>query len=442
MQNRSDGVIFFTPPYEHLIKKVRPIDLEAIPLVPIGSASVFSYISQKSNISCHFYHGADYSPRVIRNEIVARRPSVVAISCFSRNRFACLEIARIAKLVDASIRVVLGGPHPTFLDEQILRHYSFVDYIVRGEGEVTFYELVMSLRQGTDPAKVEGISFRQNGHVVRTKTRMRLPSLDGMPPIDYSVILEGIPVRHLPQRVVYRLVPIETSRGCPFECSFCSTVGMWGRKVTYRSVEQVVSQLKILVSRGIREFLFHDMNFTLDRLYVRNLCLEIKRCGLDISWICMTRLTLVDEKILRLMKDAGCFVVIYGMESFSREVLKRLGKSDNLDLLIKNINLTAELGLKTDLNFIIGLPGETEKSLFEAMNNRRKLHPDVRVSAEILKVMPGSPLYGELVRKGFDESYWLKEHRDSVPYYTGVLPLTVLKKWEKVFNVFFKERIS
>jgi radical SAM superfamily enzyme YgiQ (UPF0313 family) len=440
--DKGGGVLFFYPPYSHLDDGCGGFaKATKMPRVPLGAASVFEYISQNVDVASFFYYSEDHSVAAIRSVIRDHKPAIVALSCFSYNRIACLSIARIAKIIDPSVKVILGGIHPTFLDEQMLLHYSFVDYIVRGEGEVTFHDLVQTLLQGKDPEFVAGISFRRENGVVRTKPRIRAESLDSFPPVNFSTFTAQRRKKKFDNNSVNSF-PVETSRGCPFSCSFCNTVGLWGRRVTSRSVDRVIEQIRLVPEQAGSTLLFHDMNFTLNKEYLEVLYAALRRQRINIPWYCVTRIDLVDEQLLRMMKKAGCAGIFFGVESLSRKILKSIDKKYTPELAIRNINLAANMGLYAQFGFIIGFPGETEETLQELVSNCKKLHSRIRGTVSPLLLIPGSAIYAQALKEGFDESYWLHDHHETIPFYEGALPLSVLTKWMRVFNSFLKPPLA
>jgi radical SAM superfamily enzyme YgiQ (UPF0313 family) len=439
-KDNRDGVLFFSPPYAFLGGEELLDPQNRPPLVSLGAASVFSYVSAKAKVPCHFYYSTDYSEGAIKRVLRQYQPRIVAISGFSFNRFACLAIARIAKRTDPSVVVVWGGVHATFLDEQLLTHYPYVDLIVRGEGEATSLELVDAIYQGKEADGIAGVSLRFKGKVIRTPSRPRVKNLDEFPLIDYSkVMLKGdfLKASSQPFRTA---LPVEFSRGCPFTCSFCSTVGFWERQMTYRSVERVIEQIKLMPSFPGQGIFFSDTNMTVNPDHFESLCRALIKHKVNIPWFCETRIDLVDVKALRLMKMAGCELVFFGVESFSKKILLGAGKKFEPYDAVEKINLAVSLGFKVRVSLIIGLPGETHETLAETMRHCQGINSRANIFTNIAMLYPGSRLYQMALKQGFDESYWLKHHKDLCPFYEGALPVHVLRKWEKAFNAYLHTR--
>lgn len=435
MRNSQRGLLFFNPPYRWLVEGSRVSETRAqVPIVPLGPASLFEYLRVYSGLPCDFYYAPDHSIRRIKELIRTYHPLLIGISCNSYNRFACLMIARIAKDIDPSIRVVLGGVHATFLDEQILLNYPFVDYVIRHEGEVTLLDLVEALKKEGGFSNIDGLSFRDGERVVRNKSRPRIPSLDDLPLIDYEYFESQGMKNNDPRGYGARTYPVETSRGCTFSCKFCITANMFGRRIVYRSFEKVIEQIGRIPQGGGQMIYFNDMDFTINKNHVRELCRALIKNNINIPWHCSTRVDLIDEDIFRMMKEAGCVVAFFGVESLSGIILKGMNKRYTPAYAIEKIKIAAGTGMLARLSFIIGFPGETDDTLKESMMNCMKLPPGIQAHVAPLMIFPGTAIYDQALREGFDEVYWLKDHDDAIPYYEGALPLPVLKRWEQVFN--------
>ena len=446
MKNPFHGkVLLFFPADRHLSREVEGPDRIPPPIILLGLASMAMYARHHAGIDAYVYCSPNYSPEDLANIIRLEKPSVIGVSCWSYNRFSCLALARIAKSIDPKIVVVFGGIHATFLDWQILSHYPEVDYIVRGEGELTFFKLLAALAGDGDIAHIDGLSFRRDGALVRTPDQKRCQNLDDLPLIDYKTISIGTSLRlgsggrlnKLPKfQQMYRTLPVETSRGCPFSCKYCSGVGFM-HGVTRRSVGKVIEQIDRILELDTENMMwFHDMNFTLDRRYTMELCGALISHKIKVPWCCSTRINLVDKELLMMLRKAGCEGIFYGVDSLSKKVLYSMGRKYDPSLAIENLNLTASLGIMTQMQILIGFPGETDQDRLESLKNLSKVHKDtVMVGAGVL-IFPGSEIYEMALREGFDESYWLSEHEEPFPFYTGTLSTDEMQDWIKRFKAY------
>jgi len=461
IQNSFHGkVLLFFPPDRQLTKEQKTMEILSAPRLSLGLASIAMYLRHHAGIAAYVYCSADHSPQELERIIRLEKPTVIGISCWSYNRFACLALARIAKKIDPKIVVVFGGVHATFLDRQILAHYPEVDYIMRGEGEVTFLKLLAALSGQADIATIEGVTFRRDGAIVRTADRKRFKTLDDLPLIDYKTVSIGAfksgqvvlkkfsandkwDKEHLITYQMNKTLPVETSRGCPYTCKYCSSLGFMGRGVARRSVDKVIEQIDQILEMDSEGMHFNDMNFTLDRQYMTSLCKELIRRKIKLPWTCWARIDMVDRESLLLMRKAGCEGIFYGVESLSKKVLYSVGRKYEPSLAIDNLNLTASLGIKIQMILLLGFPGETDQDRWETLKNTSKIHKDIYIDVQGLLIFPGADIYEKALRDGFEDSYWLSEHQENLPFYTGTLSKDETLSWIKRFEShrFLKQRL-
>ncbi|HMK56899.1 MAG TPA: radical SAM protein, partial [Dissulfurispiraceae bacterium] len=271
---------------------------------------------------------------------------MVGITTDTRRFRGALKIAERAR--QQGCKVVMGGSHPGFADEEILGS-GLVDYIVRGEGEVTFPLLLDALQSGSDPSSVAGISYISNGNIKRTSAPALIEDLDALP----------MPARHLVDMELYKrkglkyggqrpVAVISSSRGCPYNCSFCITPQMYGKKWRARSASSVVSEIEHVYHKyGYRAFAFCDDNFTVSPQRVKDICSLIIEKGLDIWWWCLSSpaLLLKNEDMVGLMAKAGTKTVYIGVESANPAALKEFNKGITQDIPFRAIDLLRRNGI-------------------------------------------------------------------------------------------------
>jgi radical SAM superfamily enzyme YgiQ (UPF0313 family) len=200
-------------------------------------------------------------------------------------------------------------------------------------------------------------------------------------------------------------MPIITSRGCPYRCIFCSKA-VFGKKYRGNSPAYIVDEIRFLKERfGVKEIKFYDDVFTLDRKRVVAICMQLKEQGMDIPWTCETRVNLVDEELLRVMRDAGCYMIEYGVESGNQRILNNLKKDISLEQAIKAFKLTHETGIETVAYFMIGSPEETPETIKETIEFAKKLDPDF-IQFSTTTPYPGTELYRLAVGEGYLPEKW------------------------------------
>jgi magnesium-protoporphyrin IX monomethyl ester (oxidative) cyclase len=313
------------------------------------------------------YGVAMYDQQVAEEDVdaflAAARPKLALIGGTSHGRFVAFDYARRVKVLDPSITVVYGGPHASFTAAETLAGVPEIDIVGHGEGEETCLELAAWKRAGGRPdelEKVRGITFRDgSGAFATTAPRERIADLDALP----------LPARHLFPMPRYRLVMdilgvpgtiIMTSRGCPFACAFCSESHFFGRRFFTRSARGVVDEVEDVMTRwGSEGLQIFDSTFSLRRRHVLDFCAELERRGVEIPWACQVRVNTVDEELLARMRDAGCYIVAFGVESGDEAVLKSISKGIKLDQAVQVMKWCRELGLATRASFSLGHPGET-----------------------------------------------------------------------------------
>jgi len=285
------------------------------------------------------------------------------------------QIAQIAKR-EGKI-VVMGGAHVTFRPTDAL---DVCDYVVLGEGELTFSELCKTLEEGGDIEKVRGIAFKSGDEVIRTEEMPLIEDLDSIPFPHYELF----PMEK------YKIMSVTTSRGCIFNCIYCAARKFWRGRVRFRSVKNVVEELKMLVERfGKRNFKFHDSTFTLDMQRAKKLCEAIKELG--ISWSCETRAELLDESLIATMAEAGCKLMCFGIDSGDESVLERANRYVDFDACAESFRLCRKYGIRTRAYIIFGLPGENEASCKRTIELIERLKPD-EVMLSLACAYPGTEL--------------------------------------------------
>lgn len=315
---------------------------------------------------------------------------LVGISGDTSRHPAAMDIARQAK--EAGRIVVMGGYHATFMDEDTLRS-GVVDYVVRGEGENVFPDLVDCLAAGAKPFAVRGLSFLVDGQVYRTPDAEPVKDLDALPlPARDLLPMHKYRHSHLNGR---RLTSMVTSRGCPYNCFFCSSSSFAGRRWRARSAKSIVNEIEHITSKyNYGAIAFLDDNFTLSPRRVQEICQEIVKRGLDIFWWCFARVdTLVrNERMVEEMAKAGAKMVFLGLESASETMLQAYKKGFTTDVAAKAVKLLKSYGIRVWGSFIVGGLGETKEAIRRTVEYARWLNPDI-AEFSILTPFPGTELF-------------------------------------------------
>lgn len=314
----------------------------------------------------------------VKNRIKSFNPDIVGISCpYTSSATEAHKVAKVVRETFPEAYIVFGGAHASSMPEVVLKDEN-IHAVVLGEGEMTFLNMVENMRKGEDIFKLNGVAFRKNKEVVRTPPREFIQDLDTLPfpawhllPMD---IYLGDQRAHM-YTIRSPRTSIITSRGCPFNCVFCSIHSIWGHKWRPRSPENVVSEIEFLVEKyKIKELAILDDNFTLDRKRVIRICNEIININLDIKWSTPNGVAIwtLDKKTLTVMKRSGYYRATFGIESGCKETLRFIRKPINLDHARKVINHCHELGLWVYSTFVIGFPRETLSSINQTIEFAKK----------------------------------------------------------------------
>jgi radical SAM superfamily enzyme YgiQ (UPF0313 family) len=297
-------------------------------------------------------------------------PDVVGISVRTPMLSSALKLNQFVKEWRSDCPIIWGGSHSTIMQEESMA-LSEVDYLVYGEGEKTIVELADAIEKNKDFSSIPGIYYKnESGEVIKNNPREYVEDLDelSMPARD-AVFDEDL---YDPGTYA----DLMGSRGCPFLCSYCSAHSMWSRKVRYRSIPDIIEEVKILRNKYDCEIVrFLDDSFTLNRSWVEELCHALIKENLDLKWGCLTRVNLIDEKLLKLMIKAGCYRIDVGVESGSPRILKMMRKNISLKDVLIAAKLFDKHGIDWTAFFIVGFPYETREELQETADFMKKINP-------------------------------------------------------------------
>ncbi|MHA1848905.1 MAG: B12-binding domain-containing radical SAM protein [Promethearchaeota archaeon] len=374
----------------------------------------------------------------IQKIIKETRPLAVGVTACTNFINAALKVLLIAKMTDLSIKTIIGGPHASALPDHILKK-RYVDFVIKGEGELTIVELMRNLYKENAYSNIKGLCFKK-GHdiminpdrpLIKNLDELPFPDWDSIPPNKYPRAPHGLIVNSFP------VAPIITSRGCFYNCSYCATNSIWKQRLRNRSIDNVLDEIEFLIHKfGVKEFQLEDDNFTFDPNRVIEFCKKKKERKLDFEWSCPNgvRIDSINKDLLKLMKNAGCNYIIYGIESANYKILNRVNKKIPL-LGVKNlIEYQNKNGITSAAFFMFGLPGETKRSISNTINYSLKV-PFQRAHFEIFTPLPGSREF----------KVWIKDEKvdiDSIKwkdfnFYTSIINSCVvkgkdIKKYQKI----------
>jgi anaerobic magnesium-protoporphyrin IX monomethyl ester cyclase len=377
---------------------------------PLGLAYLTAFLREKGHkVSVLDGFNLDYGEIVSRT--MAFGPEVIGITCNTQTRHEAFRLAKLLKDKMPGICIVAGGPHVSALPNQVLANYPQIDFLVRGEGELTFDHLLKAMenREGYD--SVRGISFRKMGEIVHNQDRDLIMDLDAIPfPTITEFDLDAYPPWEDMGGELRRLrkAPMITSRGCPYNCVFCYRE-FWRRKFRWRSATNVVDEIERLHNYHVRYIRFHDDCFTLSKRRVLQICDELSRRKLDdLVWACDARADSVDAELLTRMKIAGCHLVSVGVESGSPEILKNIKKGITVEQIRLAFKIAKKVGLQTRAFMMVGNPGESRSTLNDSIKLLLEIRPRYIAVGQTV-VMPGTELWKEFRKSVPSDAIWLNE---------------------------------
>lgn len=348
-------------------------------------------------VDCTFMQQREAIERIKRAE-----PQIVGFYSMFSMKKTTLELAYTLRNegLDGCLFVV-GGPLPSWSPESFL---DVFDVVAVGEGEQTMSELADCVAQGKKLSGVKGLIFRDGKHIVNTGPREFIENLDSL----------AFPTRDLFDNEAYKKYYLEhfgysttsmiTSRGCPFSCDFCSRP-IFGADMRTRSVGNIVDEVEEIAALGYDRVWFSDDCFTLNRHHLLDVCGEITRRSLDIGWECLSRVDTMDAQVAEGMKRAGCIGVFFGIESGNDSVLSIMKKRITTTQAQRAVHAAKAAGLKVGAFFIVGYPGESNKTVLDTVRFASGLPLDY-LSFTLPYPIPGTPLYERVKDHGVSIEDW------------------------------------
>lgn len=344
--------------------------------------------------------GSDFDQ--VREKIVAIEPDLIALSALTFSLLDALKTARVAKEVDPSIKVCLGGFHVNLYPLESLNRRE-VDYIVHGEGEIPFRKLISALRNGEleKLRTIEGIGFKDGEELLHNGPSQIVKDMDRIPSPEYH-LLDLKKYTHILSNGG-KSISMQTSRGCPFKCLFCD---IRGTKLRFKSPEKVVDEILDLKAEGVSDIFFVDDTITVHRKRLKALCEMLIKEKIEIKYRISARVDTVDKEILHLLKWSGCNRVSYGVESGTQRLLDYLEKGVTLEQIEKAFQMTGEVGIQTFGFLIIGIPTETVEEMECSVDFLRHVKADY-MNISICTPYPKTALYTKMLNDGLiSHDFW------------------------------------
>jgi len=315
------------------------------------------------------------------------------------------EYIKLIKSIDKNNICILIGPHGTALPDYIFMENPGLDFIVRGEPELTCYKLLKCLVEGLDFRQIGGISYRENGRIKHNKPADYINDLDWLshPAFEYLEMEKYLKYHEKKDKV--RKMIVLSSRGCPFQCIYCFK-SIYGNSFRARSVNNVMKEIKILYEEhGVEHVSFIDDIFTLDKKRVELLC---KKWKYPVSWDCETRVDTISKSLINSMAKAGCTEILFGVETFIPRIQRNICKIVDINKVKDLVEYAQSKGIYVTVALQFGLPGDSWETINKNLEIIKKL--DIPVGLPLItRVYPQTRLYELAVKRGLISDGSFKE---------------------------------
>jgi anaerobic magnesium-protoporphyrin IX monomethyl ester cyclase len=391
---------------------------------PLGIGYIASYVRDFGGYSVAIIDSTFMSEEDVVAKARNLNPRVIGIYSMLTMKASSLSIAK--QLKGSANLIIAGGPLPTASPETFLDDF---DLIVLGEGEETVLDILKSLDKGESPFKIEGICYKdaQNGELVLKPCRTPRKDIDAYPfpareLFDHKAYMEYFRKHH-----GYTITSMITSRGCPFNCDFCSRP-VFGTSFRSRSPSNIVDEIETIIPYAYDRLWLADDIFPISKKFGISVCDEIIKRDVDMPWECLCRADIMNKDIALKMKNAGCYRVFFGLESGNNNILKVMNKRLTVEQARRAVEVVKSVGIKTGAFFILGYPGESNETMLDTIRFASSLPLDY-LSLTIPYPIPGTGLYEKLKdRLAVDD--WKKPTHDPIKHsllYKAEFPMYKLK---------------
>jgi anaerobic magnesium-protoporphyrin IX monomethyl ester cyclase len=371
---------------------------------PMGILYLGTYLSENNfDVSLLDQFARGLSIEETLNWIKHEEPDILGFSTITTagtGRSSADIAKRVKEEINPNVKILFGNYHATFNDTRILNKYPFIDACIRGEGENTLLEIAQNIEKNRGFENIRGVTYRENGRIIRNNDRPLIENIDILPfpnrkllgNVDYKNKVEGLDLS------IGKFTSAASSRGCAFKCSFCSSSMFWGNWRP-RSPENILQELLSLEEQGYQNLLWVDDNFTISKKRLMKLSYLIKKEKIEVNWMAEGRVTNSSIELLNAMKQMGCKILSYGVESGSQRMLDWYNKNITINQVYDAIKNSKKVGIDMVLaNFIVGAPIESREEIVNTLNFSLKLNIDFP-QFHILGIIPGNWIWDQMVKE-------------------------------------------
>ena len=396
---------------------------------PLGLAYLYSITEQEGHSPRLLFLNSfdqEHSEREFFRTVEQWNPDLVGLQIFSMNRVSTFRAIERLSEHHPSIRVVIGGIHTSVMYDQIIRRFPAA-VAVLGEGEETFREILRATLDGTPLDAIRGVAFSRDGDVVKTPPRPLVGDMDSLPVPRHELFFDQEPGRTVAHMI--------TSRGCPYDCSFCCLKTITLRRYRKRSVESVFEEIRNLKRKypRLRQIQIHDDTFLLDNRRVIDLCKQLVDANFGVTFICSARVKPVSRELFEWMKKAGFEKIMFGLETGSGKLLHSIHKNIKPDDVLQLFHMIRPFDFLVTTFLMCGFPGESDDTVRETIALVRKtqrIHYNWNAGIGKLWVYPGTEVHQIMKEKGhITDDFWMAE--EPVPFFTVEHDLDGLIRFEE-----------
>lgn len=364
---------------------------------PINIALLAAYVREFGHESIIYdLDWVDGSLSDMARLILAKNPDVVGITCLTPRAEIVLSLAKSIKEFNPEVKIIIGGAHINAVKEQSL-YSTDIDYAIYGESEKALTALLEAIETGKNVEDTPNLIYHKGDKVVMNPAGPFIPNLDEIPLPAWDLLnLEA----YIDPAVFDGIhMGVITSRGCPWDCLFCSSNVTWGRKTRFRSAENVIEELEQIVHKlDIRNIMFYDDTFTANKKRFLKICNEMVKRKLNLRYYSQIRVDTVDEEVADALAESGCISAAIGVESGDDEVLKTLRKGFKKEQVYKAVAAIKAAGVPLLATYVIGSPGETQESIEKTFKLAKELDTH-QAKFMICTPFPGTELFRMAVEK-------------------------------------------
>ncbi len=373
------------------------------PYPPLGLLYVSAFLWSK-NIGNDVFDSTFYSKEEQLTFIFGKKPKVI---CIYTNLMTKIEVVKLIKILKTATydfpKIILGGPDVTYNIENYLK--TGADFLVIGEGEETTFELYNAIISTTNFHEINGIAFLENGNVIQTPARTKFRELDDLPLPNRDAIPNEKYLETWKKNHGESSMTISTQRGCPYTCKWCSTA-VYGQSYRRRPAHLVAQEMKMLKDQYNPDAIwFVDDVFTISHKWLTAFHEEVFKQKAQIRFECITRAERLNDEILRLLKEAGCFRIWIGAESGSQKIIDLMDRRVDVNHVKKVIQDTNAMGMETGTFIMLGYPGETEDDITETIHYLKEANP-THYTITVAYPIKGTSLYNEIEDKIIEQPNW------------------------------------